>query len=126
MMALEQYLLYNDLVGDVVADLAKQPSTHDSYLQYFAEKFNINSDRFKIVGIELYGVKDPTLHLICQDLLKTKNNIPFISKIEIPAERFDIEEILEGLHIVLYENFDEKYKNLNINEVIRIEDLLNH
>lgn len=124
MKAVEQCLLYNDLVGDVAADLAKQPSTQESSLQYFAEKFNIDDDRFKVVGIELYGVKNPSLHLICEDSLKVNNDISFISKIIIPSDRFDIEEILEGLHIVLYKNFDEKYKNLDIGEEIRIDDLL--
>ena len=96
----------------------------ESSLQYFAEKFNIDDDRFKVVGIELYGVKNPSLHLICEDSLKVNNDISFISKIIIPSDRFDIEEILEGLHIVLYKNFDEKYKNLDIGEEIRIDDLL--
>ncbi len=123
MKAIEQFEVYQDLVGDAAADLAKQPNSHDSNLQYFADKFGIDSQKFKIVGLELYGVKDPRLCLICENLLKSTESKSFISKIEIQSETFDIEDILEGLHIVLYKNFDERYSKLNVDEELRIEDI---
>lgn len=120
MKASEQEILYKDLVGDAVADLATQPKTHESYLQYFTEKFNIDSEIYEVVGIELYGIKEPSLSLICEDKSKSTDLKKHITKIDISSIKFKIEDILEGLHIVLYKNDDEIYKDLNPDEEITL------
>ncbi|RDI07984.1 hypothetical protein [Flavobacterium sp. AG291] len=123
---------YNDFVGTAAADISDNLGTkYGDYLDSFGKYFKINEERFKVVGISIYGTEDFHISLYCIDNIKTaqkgKEHIVDMS-ISIPDEdKKDILDLLfKRLHIVLHSKFDTKYSLMEYAEEIDYDDYHNN
>lgn len=116
---------YNDFKGTAAADISDfLGSKYGDYLESFGKHFKIDENRFRVVGISIYGIDNFYISLICVDKVKStekKEHIVSMS-IEIENEKDILDFLFKRLHIVLHSKFDEKYKNLDYDEEVRYED----
>ena len=116
---------YNDFKGTVAADISDfLGGAGSDDLKSIGNYFNINEDRFKIVGLSIYGTDSFYISLICVDKDKStteKEHIVSMS-IEIEDEKKILDILLKRLHIVLHDKFDDKYSNMEYDEEVRYSD----
>lgn len=116
---------YNDFKGSASADISDAlGNMGGDDLESIGRYFDLNEDRFKIVGLSIYGTSNFNLSLICVDKKKST-----VQKEHIVSLYYDInnkKEILDilfkRLHIVLYKKFDDKYPNLNYDEELNFSN----
>ena len=107
---------YNDFTGTVAADISDSlGAMAGDDLETIATYFNLDKNRFKIVGISIYGRSEFNVSLICVDKEKSNNN----------KEKKEILKVLfKRLHIVLHDKFDTKYVDLDYDEEAHLSDFL--
>ena len=116
---------YNDFVGTVAADISDYLGTkYGDWLESFGKYFNIDEDRFKVIGISIYGTDDFYISLLCIDKQKstdTKEHIVSMS-IKVENKKEILNFLFKRLHIVLHSKFDQKYPDIDYDEEVRYED----
>ncbi len=116
---------YNDFIGTTAADISDGLGTkYGDSLSSFGKFFKINEDRFKVVGISVYGTEEFYISLICVDKQRSneeKEHIVSMS-IEIENEKEILNFLFKRLHIVLHSRFDDKYSKLDYDEEVNYED----
>lgn len=123
---MEARVLYTDLFGTVAADVDDHlcpPAQHD--LKSISRHFNLNEDKYKIVGLSLFGPTNFSLSLICIDLEKSTPEKEHIVKINYyPDDDEDIlDTLFKRLEIVLYDKYDSKYPKKEYDDVVSYSDL---
>jgi hypothetical protein len=118
---------YNDFRGFAAADISDYLGTkYGDYIESFGKLFKIDEDRFKVIGISIYGTEDFFISLYCIDKQRSTENKEFIVSMSIPINEKNEKQILrilfKRLHIVLHSRFDEKYPQMDYDEEIRYED----
>ena len=116
---------YNDFRGTVAADISDAlGGVGGDDLKGLVKYFNLDEDRFKIVGLSIYGTDNFYISLICVDKEKSTEE-----KEHIVSMSYDIEDekdilniLFKRLHIVLHDKFDEKYANIKYDEEVRYSD----
>ena len=111
---------YNDLIGTSGANISNL-NTKFNKLEELADYFKIDKKRFKAVGLSIYGPSNDyeefCVKFICVDKQKSTEEKEHIVQILIDDEYDNILGLLfETLHIVLYDQFDSKYPELNYDE----------
>ena len=116
---------YNDFTGTASADISDFLGTKfGNRLEAFGKYFKINTERFTVIGISIYGTEKHYISLLCVDLeksIKTKEHIISMS-VEIGSQTEFISFLFKRLHIVLHSKFDEKYPDLDYDEEGNYED----
>ena len=113
---------YTDLFGTSAADIA-DITTQSNDLSQLANFFKIDQERFKVVGISVYGTEDFYVSFICIDKEKSTEDKEHIVKLHIDKEYENILSLLfKRLDIVLYEKYDEKYQLLDDYEEVNLSD----
>ena len=116
---------YNDFKGTVAADISDfigSPGGND--LKSIGKYFNINQERFTVVGLSIYGTEKFFISLICVDKEKSIPNKEHIVSMscEIKNEKEIISILFKRLHIVLHDKLDEKYPNMKYDDEVRFSD----
>lgn len=118
---------YNDLVGTAAADITDFIGGNS--LEEIAKYVELDMDRFKLVGLSIYGTEHPSVSLICVDKEQSQGgkeyivNMNLADTIEKKNEFLSI--ILKRLHVVLYEKGDLRYPPLEYNEEVSYNDYHN-
>lgn len=116
---------YNDFTGTAAADISDYlGSKYGDYLESFAKYFKIDENRFKIIGISIYGTDSFYISLLCVDKQRSSDKKEYIvsMSIEIENEKEILDILFKRLHIVLHSKFDKKYSEMNYDEEVRYED----
>lgn len=114
---------YTDLTGTVAADISDF-TTRSNQLHEVANHFNIDQKRFKVIGITIHGIENFSIAFICVDKQKSTDDKEFICKIRIETTEKEILSLLfKRLHIVLYDKFDEKYRNMEIDDEVFLSEV---
>lgn len=114
---------YTDLTGTVAADISDF-TTRSNQLYEVANYFNIDQKRFKVIGISVYGVDNFYVAFLCVDNQKSTKEKEFICKLRIETDEKEILSLLfKRLHIVLYEKYDEKYRNLEVDDELYLSEV---
>lgn len=116
---------YNDFEGTAAADLADHISEHNgSRLLGISSFLKINEERFKVVGISVYGTDNLSLSLLCVDNEKSTPDKEHLVSMSIPVKNktnvFDL--IFKRLNVVLYLGDHSPYKDQEIDEEVRYSD----
>ncbi len=116
---------YNDFKGTVAADISDflgEPAYDD--LNTIGEYFNLNQERFKIVGLSIYGTHDFSISLICVDKEKSSPQKEFIVKMSYDIERDNdiLDTLFKRFHVVLHDNLDNKYPGLEYDQEVKFSD----
>lgn len=117
---------YNDFKGTVAADISDflgGPPNGDD-LRSIGKYFNLNEDRFTIVGLSVYGTTNFYVSLICVDKERSSEEKEHIVSMsyDIQNEREILGILFKRLHIVLYDRYDSKYPSLEYDEEVRFSD----
>lgn len=116
---------YNDFKGTAAADISDYlGSKYGDYLGSFGKLFKIDEERFRVIGISIYGTDRFYISLLCVDKVKSSGEKEYIvsMSIEIENEKDILDLLFKRLHIVLHSKFDDKYANLEYDEEVRYED----
>lgn len=110
---------YNDLKGTVCADISDfigEPGKDN--LEALARYFKIDKNRFKVVGLSIFGTENFQISLFCVDKDRSTLQKEHIVKISCPVEREReiLDTIFKRLNIVLHKKFDTIYPDLKFDE----------
>lgn len=113
---------YSDLLGTSAADISDLTARTNRFNQ-LADYFKIDQNRFKVVGLSIYGTKTFYVSFICVDKEKSTAGKEHIVKIHIDKEYKDILRLLfKRLDFVLYDKFDSKYPGIEYDEETSLSD----
>ena len=116
---------YNDFIGSAAADISDSlGSKYGDDLESFGKYFKIDEERFKVIGISIYGTSNFSISLLCIDKhISTNEKEHLVSmSIDIKHEKEILKLLFKRLHIVLHSKFDNKYPDMNIDEEVRYSD----
>ena len=116
---------YNDFIGTASADISDfLGSKFGDNLESFGKYFKIDENRFKVVGISIYGTENFYISLLCIDKKKSTEKKEHIinMSVNIETEKEILHILFKRLHIVLHSRFDKLYPNLDYDEEVRYED----
>nr|DAD67487.1 MAG TPA: hypothetical protein [Siphoviridae sp. cttdo1] len=118
---------YNDLVGTAAADITDFIGGNS--LDEIAKYVQLDTERFKLVGLSIYGTEKPSISLICIDKEQSQGGKEYIVNMNLFDTIISKEEllsiILKRLHIVLYQKGDHKYSSLDCDEEVSYNDYHN-
>jgi hypothetical protein len=116
---------YNDFEGTVAADISDGlGGVHGDDLESIGKYFNLDENKFKIVGISIYGTNEFSISLICIDIERSTDKKEHIVSMscEVDDEKEILDILFKRLHIVLYDKFDDKYVNMDYDSEVRFSD----
>ena len=116
---------YNDFKGTVSADISDAlGGIGGDDLESIGRYFNLNAERFKIVGLSLYGTDGFYVSLICVDKERSTDQREHVVSMscDIDDEKEILDILFKRLHIVLHDKFDDKYPNLKYDEEVNFSD----
>jgi hypothetical protein len=117
---------YNDFRGFAAADIADHlGGPAGDNLSSLAKRFKLDQNRFKIIGLSLYGLSKPSISLICVDNEKSRDGQEHIVSMFYDVEGDDpkLEDIFKRLNIVLHDKRDDQYSKLDYVEEVSFSDL---
>ncbi len=99
---------YNDFKGNVAADISDFLGGNN--LNSISKHFDLDTNRFKLVGISIYGTTEFHMALRCVDLEKTTDEKEYIVDLSVDLEgKNPLELLFKRLYISLHEAHDRKY-----------------
>jgi hypothetical protein len=116
---------YNDFIGTAAADISDfLGSKYGDNLESFGKYFKLDLNRFKVVGLSIYGTENHYISLLCVDSEKSTNEKEHLIKmsIDITDDKDFLGFLFRSLHLVLHSRFDDKYPNLDYDEEAHFED----
>lgn len=118
---MKAHVQYGDLSGTASADISDL-ITKDNQLQELAHYFEIDENRFEVIGVSLYGVSDFYCSLICVDKVKSTSSKKHIVKIRVEDddEKGIISVLFKRFSVMLYDRFKSEYADLDCDEEISI------
>lgn len=115
---------YGDMIGTAAADISDFANND---LQQVAINLGVDTKRFKIVGVALYGLDVSSISLICEDLSKSNEQRKHMVKLYVDLEEENkdvISDIFKRLAVVLYLRRDEEYPAIDQYEELNLEDFI--
>lgn len=105
---------YNDFRGSVSADVSDTiGGTSANALMKIAEYFELDSERFILIGLSIRSIN--SLELRCIDKEKSKNKKEYIVDLNIDLQNQNVFDILfKRIHISLHSRYDDKYLDTNL------------
>lgn len=116
---------YNDFTGTVAADISDfLGSKFGDGIESFGKYFKIDENRFKVIGISIYGTDSFYISFLCVDRKKSTEEKEHIVSMAIDIEKENeiLDFLFKRLHIVLHSKFDDKYPLMNYDEEINYTD----
>ena len=111
---------YDDLKGIVAADVSNL-STTTNRLEELAEAIEIDTERYNVIGLDIYGIGEFFVKLIAIDKEKSNEEKEHLVTIAIDDQE-NLKRIFKDLHIVLVNKFKQQYLKRKIDEKIDIEE----
>lgn len=119
---------YNDFEGTVAADISDGlGGVYGDDLESIGKYFNLDENRFKIIGLSIYGTNEFSISLICIDKKRSTDKKEHLVSMscEVDDEKEILDILFKRLHIVLYDKFDDKYVNMDYDSEVRFSDYHN-
>lgn len=106
---------YSDLIGKAEADISNPNSKRNS-IKEIAKNFNIDTERFEVVGIDINGTKDFYVSFLAIDNQGESNQLV---RIRIPNQT-NFKKLFEQFKIVLFDKYRTDLFELEVEETIKI------
>lgn len=118
---------YNDFVGSVAADISDSiAAKKGNYISSIGEYFNVNQEKFKVVGVSLSGIHNFEITLVCIDKEKSTPTKEHLVKMNLDLDELGQKQMLDllfkRLNFVLFDAGQEAYSNASCDEVIDFHD----
>lgn len=99
---------YNDFKGTVAADISDFLGGNS--LEAIAKYFNLDTKKFNLVGLSIYGTANFHLALRCVDLEKSTKEKEYIVDLSVDLEgKNPLDLLFKRLYISLHGAHDKKY-----------------
>ncbi len=119
---------YDDFKGTVAADISDMIAAHKgNYISSIGEYFNVDQNRFKVIGVSLQGIENFELTLLCVDKLKSTPTRDFLVKMKFDLDAEGQKRMLgllfKRLNVVLFNSDDDSYlHHSEYDEIINYSD----
>lgn len=116
---------YNDFLGTAAADISDSlGSRYGDNLESFGKYFELDENRFKVIGISIYGRSNFYISLLCVDKQRSSEEKEYIVSMSMNVENDTeiLKLLFKRFHVVLHSKFDNKYSGLRYDEEVRYED----
>ncbi len=112
---------YRDLEGTASADISDFIASNN-YLQDLCDTFNLDKNKYKILGVAISGTKDLLGSLICLDNEKSTSEREHIVKIELQnVEEPIIDFLFKQFEVILFSREAKHYEVNEYNETIMLD-----
>lgn len=108
---------YNDLMGTSAADINDNIPTIRP-LEYLGKMFEIDQERYRIVGMSILGANNFSVSFICVDNQKSTTNHEHIVKILTSNDLKDLSSVFKRFETIMFMKNDYKYSQMDIEEEI--------
>jgi hypothetical protein len=99
---------YNDFKGTVAADISDFLGGNS--LDEVANHFKLDNDRFRLIGLSIYGTGEFHLALRCVDLEKSTTQKEYIVDLSVDlGGKNPLELLFKRFHVSLHGRFDDKF-----------------
>ncbi len=112
---------YNDFTGTAAADISDfLGSHHGDHIESLGKYFKIDENRFKVIGISIFGTDNNYISFLCVDKQKSTETKEYIvsMSVDLKDDKTILELLFKRLNIVLYSKFDTKYRDLKYDEEV--------
>lgn len=118
---------YNDFYGSVAADISDViAAKKGNYISSIGEYFDVNPEKFKVVGVSLTGVNNFEVTLLCVDLEKSTETKEHLVKMKMDLDAEGQKRMLnllfKRLNIVLFDAGQEQYLEKECNEIVNFDE----
>ena len=115
---------YNDFLGTVAADISDGLSRNGDDLKSIAKHFELDTNRFRIIGLSIYGTKNFRVSLVCVDNERSTVEKEHIVKmsLDIEEEKEVLDMLFKSLNIIIHDQFERKYLEKDYDEEVRFSD----
>lgn len=118
---------FNDFTGSIAADISDViAAKKGNYISSIGEYFDIDQNRFKVVGVSLTGINDFKVTLVCVDREKSTPNKEHIVNMTLELDAQGQKEMLgllfKRLNIVLFDAGEKHYSALECDEEVTFEE----
>ena len=116
---------YTDLRGFAAADVSGRISQQANCLADVAEYLKLDTNKLELVGLSFYGVVNRSISLICVDKERSTEEKEYLVTVMIDREgdeRVDIRDVIERLHVLVFDKRDERYLDQEIDREMRLSD----
>ncbi|MHC5202712.1 hypothetical protein [Myroides sp. LJL119] len=118
---------YNDFVGSVAADISDSiAAKKGNYISSIGEYFNVDQEKFKVVGVSLSGIHNFEITLVCVDKKKSTPNKEHLVKMNLALDESGQKQLLDllfkRLNFVLFDAGQEAYSEACCDEVVDFFD----
>ncbi|AJA67703.1 hypothetical protein HX057_11385 [Myroides odoratimimus] len=118
---------FNDFTGSIAADISDIiAAKKGNYISSIGEYFDVDQERFKVVGISLTGISDFKATLICVDKQKSTESKEHIVKMTLELDEEGQKEMLnllfKRLNLVLFDAGEKHYSTLECDEEIAFNE----
>lgn len=116
---------YSDFKGTADADISNSLGKKGyNGMDRLAEFFKLDTVRFKLVGLSIYGTDEFSISLICVDKEKSSEEKDYLVKMmcETENDKHILSKIFENLNIVVHNRFDKKFSDIESAKEVRYGD----
>ncbi|WP_010250725.1 hypothetical protein [Myroides injenensis] len=118
---------YNDFYGSVAADISDLiAAKKGNYISSIGEYFDVNPEKFKVVGVSLTGVSNFEITLLCVDLEKSNDSKEHLVKMKMDldaeGQKRMLDLLFKRLNIVLFDSGKEQYLEKECNETVNFDE----
>lgn len=118
---------YNDFYGSVAADISDViAAKKGNYISSIGEYFDVNPEKFKVVGVSLTGVNNFEVTLLCVDLEKSTETKEHLVKMKMDldaeGQKRMLDLLFKRLNIVLFDAGQEQYLEKECNEIVNFDE----
>lgn len=111
---------YTDLEGILAADVSDL-TTITNDLHQLAKHYGIDTERYDVFGLDIYGVKEHSVRLLAVDKEQSTEDKEHLVKIEFDHGG-DLGLIFKRLHIIAVDKYRKKYLQSEIDETIDLTE----
>lgn len=118
---------YNDFKGTVAADISDMIAVNKgNYISSIGEYFDVDQERFRVVGVSLQGIQNFELTLLCVDKVKStplKNHLVNMRfDLDADGQKKMLGLLFKRLNVVLFDSGEENLEMNNYDEIVNYAD----
>ncbi|MHC5310842.1 hypothetical protein ACYSNM_12400 [Myroides sp. LJL116] len=119
---------YNDFVGSVAADISDSiAAKKGNYISSIGEYFNVNQEKYKVVGVSLSGIHNFEITLFCIDKEKSspakEHVVNMLLELDQDGQKQLLDLLFKRLNFVLFDAGQEEYSHKSCDEVVNFYDV---
>lgn len=118
---------YNDFTGSIAADISDRIAANKgNYISSIGEYFDVDQERFKVVGVSVSGICDFNVTLICVDKEKSttikEHIVKMVMNLDEDGQKAMLKLLFKRVNVMLFDAGETHYPTLECDEEIAFSD----